>query len=207
MISKGTELFFQFPSETARRILHPLEIVGMEDGAITARFFEPGLAPDPDQDVLVYYEIGREFMQQSAHVAAVLETEPNAIFAFHTTGDPVSAEGRECYRARTIMLDVAVDFGDERGCPLQDISATGLAVTSTSKYKIGDTVGVQFRFESTTAKGTVCVQSVRELDSGRFRYGLHSIGRDKADREFRDALNKISLGVQRMQLKRLSGTG
>ena len=91
MISKGTELFFQFPSETARRILHPLEVMELEDGAITARFLEPDLTPEPEQDVLLYFEMGREFMQQSARVAAVLETEPTAIFAFQTTGDPVSA--------------------------------------------------------------------------------------------------------------------
>jgi hypothetical protein len=207
MITKATELFFQFPSETSKRILHPVEVVETESDVVTARFFEGGLAPDPGQDILMYFEMGREFMQQSARVAAVLETEPACVFAFQTTGEPVSAEGRECYRARTIFLEIAVDFGDEHGCPLQDISATGLAVTAITRHAIGAHVPVRFRHESITASGTVCVQSVRELPSGRFRYGLHSVGRDKADREFRDALNRISLSVQRLQLRRLSGTG
>ena len=207
MIGMSTELFFQFPSETSKRVLHPVEVVEVSDDVFTARFEEPGLMPEPEQNVLVYYEIRREFMQQSAQVVAVLETQPTATFAFKTTGDPVSAEGRECYRARAMFLDVTCRFGDERDCPLQDVSATGLAVVAEPGLKIGDTVGVSFAFDGVRAEGTACVQSVRELASGRARYGLHSIGREKADREFRDALNRISLAVQRLQLKRLSGTG
>jgi hypothetical protein len=207
MISTSTELFFQFPSETSRRILHPVEVVETDAGGVTVRFLEEGLVPEPGQDVLVYFEIGREFMQQSARVVGVMETEPACVFALQITGEPVSAEGRECYRARTIFLEIPVDFGDERGCPLQDISATGLAVAAVGRHSIGEALTVRFQHESTVAQGTVCVQSVRELPSGRFRYGLHSIGREKSDQEFRDALNKISLSVQRLQLRRLSGTG
>ena len=97
MLNKNTELFFQFPSETANRILHPVEIVEIAEGTITARFVEPELAPEPGQDALVYFEVRREFMQQSINVTALMEDEPSTVFAFQTNGDPVSAESRECY--------------------------------------------------------------------------------------------------------------
>lgn len=207
MISSSTPLFFQFPTETSRRILHPLDVLENDAGAITARFHEPGHEPEPEQDVLIYYEIRREFMQQSARIVAVLETEPSTVFAFHTTGEPVSADSRECYRVSTALLDIPCTFGDERDRPVRDVSATGLAVISTQRLSIGDTLEVAFRYDGIDAKGSVCVQSVRELPDGEVRYGLHSIGKDKPSREFRDALNRISLAVQRLQLRRLSGAG
>lgn len=207
MLTKETELFFQFPSETSRRILHPVTITEIGEDSMTARFDEPGLIPTPGQNVLIYFEIGREFKQQSARVTAVHVTDPMAVFALQTTGQPVSAEGRESYRARTITLDLFCEFAGEKHCAVHDVSATGLCVVASSSRKIGDSVPISFEHDSILAEGDFCVQSVRELHSGRFRYGLHAIGKDERARALRDALDRISISVQRSQLKRLSRTG
>ena len=207
MFNQSTELFFQFPTESKQRILHRIDVTDTADGAFTARFQEPGITSEPGQNVLIYYELQREFVQQSVQVIAVLEDDPCALFTFQTTGEPVSTESRNCYRARAMFLNIPCQLGDEPNCPMQDISATGLAVVASTSYKIGDNVHVSFQYESFAAEGITCVQSVRELHSGRFRYGLHSIGKDKSDREFRELLARITLAVQRLQLKRRSGTG
>ena len=207
MFSKESELFFQFPSETAKRILHSVVITDISEDTITARFEEPGLVPTPGQNVLIYFDDGREFRQQSARVTAVRQSEPMAVFAFQTTGQPASAEGREYYRARTIALDLFCDFDGEKRCSVHDVSATGLCVVASSMHRIGDSVPISFEYDSIVAQGSVCVQSIRELHSGRFRYGLHSIGTDEQARAFREALGTISVAIQLSELKRISKAG
>jgi hypothetical protein len=207
MIEKESELFFQFPSETSRRILHPVVVTDASGETFTARFEEPGLVPKPGQNVLIYFEDGREFKQQSVRITSVHESDSLAVFTFETTGHPVSAEGRENFRARTIALDLFCEFDAEKRCAVHDVSATGLCVVASSMHRVGDNISIAFEYDGILAEGTVCVQSVRELHSGRFRYGLHSIGKDEQAAAFRDALSRIGLGVQRAQLERLSQAG
>jgi hypothetical protein len=62
------------------------------------------------------------------------------------------------------------------------------------------------RHEEEACHGKVAIQSFRELESGKLRYGLRAIEEDPHARDFLKTLHRISLAVQRDQLAR-TGSG
>ncbi len=64
MVGNGSGFHFQLPGKSKQRILHPAKVVGLQDDTYTAEVEEGSLAVECGQDVLVYFEKNREFMQQ-----------------------------------------------------------------------------------------------------------------------------------------------
>ena len=98
------------------------------------------------------------------------------IIGFETTGEPVSAEGRQSFRVSTATSGLTARIGEE-ACPLLDISATGIAVISRATHLPGETVPVSISYDGRSYSGTARVQGIRKLPDGRIRFGLH--GSDK----------------------------
>ena len=71
MWQSGSDLFLEFPSAANQKILHPGSVTGMQEGLV---LYKPAasLAMEPGQDLRIYYERNREFMQQPATVEALL---------------------------------------------------------------------------------------------------------------------------------------
>ena len=215
MLGKEIEIFLQHPEETNQRILHPGSVVEVEDGTYTARFEEEDLGLEPGLEFLVYYELNREFVKQGARIKAVIqeeeseeeesETYSRPLVAFETTSDPASAESRQYYRSSTVVGNRTVEVADEATCKLLDVSITGFAVISGVDHKVGAVVPVKFSFDGKSYAGTACIQSVRELADGSIRYGLLCGDEGKANSQLKDGLHKLSMAVQREQLRRRSG--
>lgn len=227
MPSIGADLFVQFPSESSQRILHPGVVKQSTDGGYVVCFDEVDLSAVPGQDVLIFFEHQRQFMQQPARIDAAMEpdntfddeaTEAPAsaqrmmagndepagpTLGIEVTGDMVSAESRECFRICTVLADMFACVGDDDRCPVLDISSTGFAVIATDRYQVGERIAASMNFDDIETEGDVCIQSVRELSDGRYRYGLHCASKGSGD--MANKMPRISMAVQRRQLRRMSG--
>jgi PilZ domain len=203
---KGSTLFLQFPSETARRILHPSNVTetsGTDNLTILPE--DPELGLEAEMELLIYFEWKQQFMQQPARVEALLEGENGTVATLKTVGEPVSAESRQCYRVSTVMSDLTVTFGQESNCLLRDVSVTGFAVTATAEYQIGQVVDVELIFEGKRFQGKASIQSISPTPDGLIRYGTNCVKAGNTAGSISKGVQLISMAVQRQQLNRLSG--
>jgi len=207
MLGVDLKVFVQIPGESEQRILHPGTIKGTTEEGYTLQLEEKDLSLDAGQDFLLYFEERREFMQQPARINAIMEGEPSLTIGFATTGDPVSAESRECYRVSTALADYVASVADEPSCKLMDVSVTGFSVIAEKNYSIGQSVPVKLFFENREFTGTVTVQSIKQLPTGKIRTGFYSTDPGVARDSLGRGLQTISMAVQRQHLRRQAGTG
>jgi len=216
MVPVGYGIFVQFPDELDRRVLHPARVVAMTDTLFTAEL-EKDVPPfEQNESIIVYYQ-KNEFMQQSARVVSLIEREPETgdtcttedecgpIFEFEVTGEPASAESRQYYRVSTVMADLTAKLGWEDCCKLLDVSARGFSVVASEQYMVGEIVDATLRFEGRELTGKACIQSIRELNKGRVRYGLHPVSDPPVGAGMFEMLHRMCMTVQRQQLQRLAG--
>lgn len=205
MLATGMDVFLQLPSESNKRILHAGKTTALEEGIWIAAFDEPDLEVDVDQDVLVYYEIQQKFSKQPARIHAMNSDEQPPIISFQTTGEPVQAEDRECYRVSATMSEMTVTLDEETDCPLADISATGFGVLSEQTYEIGQSVSVTIAFDGQLYAGTAIVQGIKEIPPPWTRYGLSWAGDKNDGGNLEEGAHKIGMAIQREQLRRRAG--
>lgn len=206
MLATGSGLFVQVSTDAHKRILHPAKVKESGKGIFTVEMDEPGLEFTPGQDIVVFYDLRGEFVQQVARVSAVLTTAPRAVFGFETMGAPVSAESRQCYRVSTVVAELMAKVGEEDNCPLLDVSATGFSVMSSRQYPIGASLAITLRFDGVAFSGTASVLSVKELAAQKWRYGLHCLEERKpGGNHLKNGLRRISMEVQRQHLRRRAG--
>jgi hypothetical protein len=207
MLASDMKIFFSLPEDSGKLVLHPATVKEPGEHGHTAELEEPDVPFDAGQDIFVYYELKRKFVKQAARIDAVLSTEPTLVVGFQITGEIVSAENREWFRVSTSLANLTMDFGDESGCPLLDVSSVGFAVEAVARYEIGQVVPATLRHEGKEYQGEARIQSIRELGDNRYRYGVHSI-EDKASRgDLRKGQQLISAAIEREQLRRLAGSG
>ena len=235
MVNVGNDILFQEPTVSTRRLRRSV-VVATRDDSISVRFVSEPFPFEVGQDVLMYFNGKREFMQQvgrireierseapaapvadpaaaidatgaaaSAEAADVEEKKEGPVIEIEPIGDPISAENREYYRVSTISAGIQARLGTEANIHVQDLSATGFAVLAGEKYSLGQVIDVDVRHGDEACHGLVSVQSFRELESGRVRYGLRAIEQDLHARDFLATLQRISLAVQRDQLHRTGG--
>lgn len=203
----GTGCFVQAPDESNQRILQSAVVEECTNNTYTAELQEDAAPLESGQDIFVYYEFRNEFMRQPARIDLIADLPLGRTFSFQFTGDAVSAERRKCYRVSTVMATVTATFGGEDDCPVVDVSATGFAVIAAKRYKATDIVTATVRFESEMFSGQGRIESIRELEVGRIRYGLHCVDGKSTDETLRKGLQQISAAVQRQHLRRLSRAG
>lgn len=225
MLNLGNDVLFQEPSVSNRRLRRSV-VIAVAGESISVRFVGEPFAFEVDQEVLMFFTAKREFMQQIGRITAIetsaplvaaaepveavaaeatVTTKEGPVYVIETVGDPISAESRQCYRVSTISAGIEARFGQETNLQVQDLSATGFAVLADARYAIGQIVDVKVRHGEEACHGRVSIQSFRELESGRLRYGLRAIEKDPHARIFLATLQRISLAVQREQLQRSGG--
>lgn len=207
MVGIGEGLFLHIPSGSPERVLRPAKVVGVKGGTYVAEVEDPELVLEAGQEVLVCYEKDRHFTQQPARVESVIDTEPSLVISFLTTGQPVSAENRECYRVSTVMSDLFADLGPEKGCRLLNVSLTGFSVIAAGTYGIGEALDVKLHYEGETFAGKACIQSIKDLSRGRRRFGLLGLFDRQSGRDLQNGLRRMTVNVQREQLRHLAGAG
>ena len=233
MRHRGTSLFLQRPEEFADRILHAGEVIGERNGVFTVELEEP-IALQLGQDVNIYREVERQFMQQPARIVAAPaarsageagdagdtgDTDDEATaqeqdgpdrdrrFSLQTNGNLISAECRECYRVSTVMANLTATIGDEDHCLLTDISATGFSVIASARHEIETIVPATLRYEDKQFAGDARIKSIKDLVSGQTRYGLRSLEERRRRQKLAQGQQQIAAGVQRQQLRRQSCRG
>jgi hypothetical protein len=197
------EIFLRTPEDSA---LHPGKVSSIADKGCNAVFEADAFRLEEGAEILVYYELSRRFMQQPARVVSVAQAEENRIsLELETTGDPVSAENRECYRVSCYAADISAKLGgDSETCEVLDLSATGFAVFSKAEYQVGQSLEATLYHDGNPATGTVVVQSASEYGK-QMRYGLRALDDERPDATLKQALNRVNLAIQREQVARLSG--
>ena len=201
MMSLGLGIFLQVPGESKERILHRGTIVEGRGDCYTAEFEDQELSPELGQEVVIYRDIEGTFMKQAARIDAVLTSEHKHDIRFEVTGQPVSAETRECYRVSTVTTGLTAKLGPEDCCPLLNVSATGFAVVATGCYNIGEVVPAILDYEDQQYTGRARIQSIRDLNGGRIRYGLHLIDGRRAGGTLKKGVLHITMSVQRQHLR------
>ena len=198
-----TVFYLQIADESEERILYPATVQEWNENEYTAGLQKDDLALEAGQEVLVYYEIEREFMKQGARIELDSKTDSTPAFRFELTGEPVSAERRQSYRVSTVMAEVSATFEAEENCPVHDVSATGFAVVASKRYRTATVVDATVRYAGIAVSGKGRIESVRELQPNLIRFGVHCISDKETGGTLQAGLQKIWTSVQRQHLRRL----
>jgi len=211
MIKTGSDILFQEPTCDTRRLRRSVVVDASAD-EFSIQFVAEPFAFEADQEVLMYFNGKREFMQQVGRVKEISEPDTESTdeegannattFTIEPIGDAISAESRQNYRVSTISADLEAQVGDEEGVKVQDLSSTGFAVLASEEYQLGQTIEVSIAHDEEQCHGVAAVQSIRDFGGGRIRYGMRAIEEDPHTGEFLQVLQRISLAVQREQLQR-----
>jgi hypothetical protein len=202
MLTINSGLFVRIPGESQQRILHPATLIEANDATFTAETEEDDLTFEAGQEILVYFEYRREFMQQTARIDAVMQSDDaKPVIGFQLLGDAVSAESRQCYRVSTALMNLFATLGADGQCPVLDVSFTGFSVLATGCYDEGEVVDAVLQFENEKFRGRARIQSITQMSPG-VRYGLHCISDNKVGGDLERGLRHIAMAVQHEQLRR-----
>ena len=206
MIHSGMQVFIQLPEENSRRVLHAAHVNALAEGVVIVqlRCDVPTLAPGTK--LLLCYEINGDFVTHLARVLEVVEEsqddEDMLAIKLELIGQPVSAESRKSHRIVTALCGLTATIGEQCECRLVDASVTGFAVIAKPGLKIGTIMPVVLRYEGASFSGNACLQSIKQLDAKRTRYGFSST--DSGISELANGLRTITFDVRRAQFQRLS---
>jgi PilZ domain-containing protein len=201
MLAGGTAMFLLIPSDAKERILHPGKVIESSVQSFVVEFEHP-IDPPPDSDVIAFGEVAGKFYQQGAIVAEIRRTGEHPVIAFRRNGEPISAENRQIYRVSVVAADIFATIAKEPNCPVADMSSVGLAVISAREHRLGSMVQLDLAYEGKSISVKARIQAVKQLPSGKFRYGLLVPEKTGGARQ---TLQQISMNLQRTQLRRLAG--
>ena len=203
----GIDFHLRDPHVDDQRVLYGgMLIACSEEDRWIAAFTGVPFEVAAGDELLVYYEVDRHFVQQPMQVLEVVETVPELVLAFEVTADPISAEERLHHRVSTLTAGVVASVGEESGCPVLDVSVEGFSVLACERHAVGTVLPVALVSGGERYEGRACIQSIRQRNPHRMRYGLRLVEVDTADAAGLAAgLQEITLDVQRRQLRRMSG--
>ncbi len=214
-LDTGSCIYLQQEISSTRTDLLPGRVLWTRGDLVTTEI-DVVAFPYAGKRVVILYEEGRRFVAQEAVVQGIIDCEAEDERCFEETshidldeesrpvsvvleriGDPALAESRECYRVRTAVLNVTVDFGSCPECELVDISRTGFAVLSDESVEEDSLVEAALPNGESFVHGHVRIQSARQLRNGRYRYGFVVVGRG-----MQNACASLSTELQRQMLRR-----
>lgn len=86
-----------------------------------------------------------------------------------------------------------------------DVSVTGFSVISPERYQVGQQIQSTIDSGGNQFKGSASVQSIKMLPIGKTRYGFHCSDNRGRKGGLAEGLQKLSMEMQRLQLRRRSG--
>lgn len=202
MFASGKGVFVQIPDGSVQRMLHPATIVAVDSGAIALEFSDADFTPQAGQSLLIFFDRKGEFTQQAARIGGVRSAEPRAVIGVELVGKPISAESRQSYRISTAVSGLTARIGDIESCRLLDVSATGFAIVTDKRLNIGDILKADLSLEGDTFSGQVSVQNTGAFKDDLVRYGLYCVDEGEPGYDLQSGLLRISVYVQREQLRR-----
>ena len=207
MVGIGSGFHLRLPGKSKLRVLHPATVVLVKpmENSYSADVEQVDLPVDSGQDIILYFESNSRFMQQPARIDCLDKAESKLIFSFTTTGEPASAESRQHYRVSTVFVSgLTAEIASKRVSLVVDLGATGFGVITKEHYCIGNRVDASIEYEGQKYTANVCIQSIKELDEGRIRYGLLCASAETSQGNLKQGLQNMSVKIQREQLRRLS---
>ena len=132
---------------------------------------------------------------------------PPFVLTLKSIGNAVSVETREEDRVSTSGNGLTATIEDEGGCPVQDVSLSGLAAIATRIYAVGQSVEILIPFGGQEYVGQVEVRCANALDDGKTRYGFLGVLDTTEGKNLQGGLTRITLEIQQQHLKRISGSG
>ena len=207
MVGLGSAFHFRLPGKSKQRVLHPAKLVLVQpmDDSYSADVEEVDLAVETGQEIIVYFENNRRFMQQPARIDGLDKEGSQLIISFTTTGEPASAESRQHYRVSSVFESgLTAEIDTKRVCLVVDVGVTGFGVIAKEHYSIGNQVDASIEYEGQKYTGNVCIQSFRELCEGRIRYGLQCASAKTSQDNLTKGLQNMSVKIQQEQLRRLA---
>ena len=222
MINAGDQFYVQMPTQSGERILHPAVVVEHTDSKYTAEVEISSPPLEAGNDIIIFFERMQEFMQQSGRIDMIKPSEvptddsktppgesekpAGTVIGFQLVDEPVSAENRQCYRVSTVMVELTATLDGEENCHLLDISSSGFSLLSTREHAYGSLVDVTLEYGQNKYSGQARIQNIIEHPRGVFRYGLYGIEDKKTESELGKGRQIISMDIQRLQLRRRTGS-
>jgi Tfp pilus assembly protein PilZ len=197
MLKPGERLFAQLPGG-GNGPLHPATVEESGDAGYRVVFEDP-LDLSPGQELLLYFDDMRMFVQQPARVRALRALPRGTLVQLGLTGERVSAERRSVARVSAQGSNLLASIDGSEVCEVLEISSLGLTLAGAADVHDGDEAGAILHHGSDDLGGSVDVKSVREIGGGKRRFGV--VARDGL---LKFALTSVNLAVQREQLRRLS---
>lgn len=200
MLDIGTSFLIQF-TDTA---LHKCAVCsatlrGNVDGLLTAELWEKDDDIEPGQEFLAYYDIDGKYVKHSASIEMILPSDTGSMISFRLIDQPISAENREDERITIKDMQLIANFDDETDYPIIDVSNYGFAIESTKKYTIANVVAVTIRFHGTKYIGKASIESITELSTGHYRYGLRCVDNSRTSVSLKAALQNIKSAFDNTQ--------
>ena len=205
-LKEGSQVFLRFDSPSRGRLLQPGIVREIRDNGWTLTFEIRHHAVEIGEEKWVYYNKARDFLQQRVLVEAQSSEGPPFVLTLKFIGDAVSARAREEDRVSTSGSALRASLEDEDGCLIQDVSLSGLSVIATRRYPVGRSLEIAIRYGDEEYVGQVEVQCVHVLGAGEIRYGLLGVFDTAEGRDLQNGLTRMTLEIQRQQLKRILGS-
>ena len=193
---EGSRVFLSFDLPLGGRVLQPGMVQKIWYGGWTLAFETRHHAVKTGEEKLVYYNRARDFLKQPVLVKAQSSDGPPFVLTLKSIGDEVSAETRGEDRVSTSGTGLTATLEGEAGCPVLDVSLSGLAVIATRIYHVGRCLKVAIRYEGEEYVGQVEIQCVHALDGGTTRYGLLGAFATAGGRDLQNGLTRMTLDIQ-----------
>jgi hypothetical protein len=205
-LKEGSRAFLRFDSPSRGRLLQLGIVDEVRDSGWVLAFENRYGAVETGDEKLVYYDRGREFLQQLVLVEAQSSDGPPFVLSVKPIGGAVPAGTREEDRVSTRGVGLTATLEDEESCLIQDVSLSGLAIISTKKYHIGRCLEIAIRYEDEEYVGPMEIQNFNALDGGEARYGFLGVFDTAEGKNLQNGLTRMTLGIQQQRLRRSSGS-
>ncbi len=204
MLKEGSLVYLGLDDSSGGHVLHAGIIAAIVQDRWTIEFENSELPIKTGDGWLVYYHEIQEFVQR-VHIEEQSKNGPRLRVVMKVIGDVASPDTRQEYRVSAIDAGLTATLDTEEGCTIQDISLSGLGLVSGRKHLIGQTLDVTLDFEDEDFSGQMVVQSTRQVDGERTRYGLRGVFDAKDGDPLRIGLTRMALGIHRQHRRRNSG--
>jgi hypothetical protein len=202
-LKKDSKLFLRLPKEDSpkTKVLRAGIVCSVEDNICVIQLEEPCSGIEESTEAFLHFEVRQKFFQQSVRILRKDSEEP-LVFAAELQGTPVSAEQRQCFRVLCFGENVTAKVGDEPGCEVVDISATGFAFYGLREYEIGRRTRVTLSYEGQEYTGNATIQSIRRMNPKTVRCGMHCT--DTENDTLGRSLAAICVAIQAERRRRLA---
>lgn len=206
-LKEGSRVFLRFDSPSRGRLLQLGIVHEVRDSGWTLAFEERHSAVKTGQEKLVYYDLGRKFIQQLVLVKAQSSDGPPFMLTLKPVGDEILIQTRQEDRISTDGTGLVATLEDEGGCPVHDVSLSGLAAIASQRYPVGRCVDIAIPFGDEEYAGQVEIRCVSPLDCGKIRYGMLGVFDTAEGRNLQNGLTRMTLEIQQQRLRHISGSG